>query len=176
MADKKKRVKSTLIALVIILVLATISSWICLSMMEGSSIGIMKPSQPTDLSVDEITEQVKAALDISDITKIDKENISYHYSLPDGLVSDISLYVANSSDVAFEMGCFKLSTDRYKEQIQSVVASHMATKASGFETINPEGYALYKDYLIEQVGVYTFVFVGQNKESAQNEFRRLMTS
>ena len=124
-------------------------------------------------SPDQITETIIDNMKYTDLTKVDKNHISKHYNIPDGIVSDYSIYMSKSSDSASELACFLLTDASKFGTLKNSVADHINSKAAGFKSLNPTQYQALKTAVVAQNGKYVLVAVGNNTAAAEKLFSGL---
>lgn len=121
-------------------------------------------------SADQITSQIISELGYTDLTKIDQDQLSKHYDIPDGTVLQSSLYMSKSSESASELACFVLTDKSKFDSLKASVNTHMSTKSAGFKSLNPTQYEELKNFLITRKGRCVLVAVGSNTEAEEKLF------
>lgn len=122
---------------------------------------------------DQITETIINNMKYTDLVKVDKNQVSKHYSIPNGTVSDYSIYMSKSSDSASELTCFLLTDASKFSMLNDSVADHLNSKATGFKSLNPTQYQALKTAVVTQNGKYVLVAVGNNTAAAEKLFSGL---
>ncbi len=122
-------------------------------------------------SPDQITEKMIADLKLTDMEKVEGEQISKHYDIPSGVVSDSSLYMSKSAESASELACFLLTDASKYKDLQTAVTAHINAKAAGYKSLNPTQYNALKNYLIVRNGRYVLVAVGSSTEDEKKWFK-----
>lgn len=179
MASPKKRMILTVVLLSVIIIAAVISCFFAVSWMSGGEEQVQGTGmRSTEVSVsristDEIVKEVILRMDYKDLSKTAKGQISKHYVIPDGLVTDATMYLSKSPDSAFEISCFQIADKNYQPQLDKVVADHIATKQAGFKD-SPKEYELLQNYTMVRDGAYTLVVVEENGEAAANAFKAVL--
>lgn len=125
-------------------------------------------------SPDQITQHIVETLKIEDLVKVDSEQISKHYDIPDGVVQTSSVYMSKSSESASELACFLLTDSSKYEQLTQVINDHINTKAAGFKSLNPIQYNALKNVLISHKGRYVLVSVGSDATAEEKLFLELL--
>ena len=162
MASPKKRMILTVVLLSVIIIAAVISCFFAVSWMSGG-----------EEQVQGTVKEVILRMDYKDLSKTAKGQISKHYVIPDGLVTDATMYLSKSPDSAFEISCFQIADKKYQPQLDKVVADHIATKQAGFKD-SPKEYELLQNYTMVRDGAYTLVVVEENGEAAANAFKAVL--
>ncbi len=179
MASPKKRMILTVVLLSVIIIVAVISCFFAASWMSGGEdkaqgTGMRSTEVSVSrLSTDEIVREVIVRMDYKDLSKTAKDQVSKHYVIPDGLVTDVTMYLSKSPESAFEISCFQIADKNYQPQLDKVVADHIATKQAGFKD-SPKEYELLQNYTMVRDGTYTLVVVEENGEAAANAFRAVL--
>ncbi|MFU0833852.1 MAG: DUF4358 domain-containing protein [Oscillospiraceae bacterium] len=125
-------------------------------------------------SPDQITEHIIDTLKLEDLVKVDSEQLSKHYDIPDGVVQASSVYMSKSSESASELACFLLTTSSKHDELTQVINDHINTKAAGFKSLNPIQYNALKNVLISQKGRYVLVAVGSDASAEEKLFLELL--
>lgn len=123
---------------------------------------------------DQITDKIISDMKYTDLIKVDNSQISKHYDIPDGTISDCSVYMSKSSESASELACFLLTDQSNYAKLQTVVNNHFSTKAAGFKSLNPTQYDQLKDFLIVRSGRYVLVAVSNNTAADEKIFKSMV--
>lgn len=118
----------------------------------------------------QITARIVSEMNYSDLMEVNITQLSKHYSIPDGVVADSSLYMSKASDSAAELACFQLTDKSKFPQLQAAVTNHLTSKAAGFKSLNPTQYNELKNALVVQNGKYVLVSVGSNTSADEKLF------
>lgn len=167
----KKRRVITITSLIIIVAVSVVLSMISINWMSQGA----DNQQPKAYSytTQQLVDNVITQMGFSDLNQISPDQLSKHYVFPDGLIKSATVYMANSSDSAFEIACFELSNEKYTEQIDKVISDHMTTKAAGFKDVSPIEYEKVQQYTVKHKGAYTFVIVGEKSDAAAKLFESM---
>ncbi|HCR44780.1 MAG TPA: hypothetical protein DIV41_09380 [Ruminococcaceae bacterium] len=122
---------------------------------------------------DQITETIISDMKYTDLAKVDRSQVSKHYDIPNGTVSDYSIYMSQSSDSASELSCFLLTDISKADAFKNAVTEHLSSKAAGFKSLNPTQYQALKMAVVIQNGKYVFVAVGKNTSEEEKIFMSL---
>jgi hypothetical protein len=122
----------------------------------------------------QITARIISEMNHSDLAEVSASQFSKHYSIPDGIITDSSLYMSRSSDSASELVCFLLTDTSKYAQLQTAVTSHINSKAAGFKSLNPAQYNALKNASITQKGEYVLVSVGNNTAADVKLFNEIL--
>lgn len=124
---------------------------------------------------DQITDKIISDMKYTDLVKIEKSQLSKHYDIPAGTLSDCSVYMSKSSESASELDCFLLSDQSKYDKLQAAVNAHISTKAAGFKSLNPTQYNQVKNFLIVHSGRYVLVAIGNNTALEEKTFRNMLS-
>lgn len=124
---------------------------------------------------DQITEKIINDMKYTDLVKVDNGQISKHYDIPAGTISDCSIYMCRSSESASELDCFLLTNQSLFDKLQTSVNMHISTKAAGFKSLNPTQYNQLKNFLIVRSGRYVLVDVGSNTSADEKTFKSMLS-
>lgn len=171
MTSDKTRVVLTVVALAVIGIAAVVLSTLAINKMPEAQSQDNTSSQT--LTASEITKKVIAKMEYKDLKELDSGNISAHFNLPEGSVTQASVYISISSNSALEVDCFKLSSEDKFESLNYAVAEHIAQKSKGF-TENSTDLNLLKNYVIEQYKEYVFVSVSPDADTAVKIFKDII--
>jgi hypothetical protein len=122
----------------------------------------------------QITGYIIKNMNYTDMAEVSWSQISKHYNIAEGVVSDSSLYMSKSSGSASELACFLLTDKSKFTQLQTAIMDHINAKATGFKSLNPAQYTALKDYLITQNGKYVLVSVGSNNSDEAKMFNEIL--
>lgn len=122
---------------------------------------------------DQITAQIVSELKPGDLVRVEPDQISKHYEIPDGVVSQGSLYMSKSPESASELACFLLVDSSAFEQLETAVTAHISAKAAGFKSLNPTQYNALKNVVISHSGRYVLVAVGSGTAAQEKLFLSL---
>lgn len=125
------------------------------------------------ITASEITKKVIAKMNYENIVELDSGNISGHFVIPEGSVTQSSICISSSADTALEVDCFKLTDESCEVKIKSAVSDHMATKSKGFKD-SPEQSQMIKGYVCETYHGFTFVVVADNADVAVKTFKDIV--
>lgn len=121
-----------------------------------------------------ITAEIISEMNYSDMIEVSQNQLSKHYSIPDGIITDSSLYMSKSSDSASEIACFLLTDKSKFSELKAAAANHINSKAAGFKSLNPEQYNLLKNFVIVQQGRYVLVTVGNKASTNEKLFTEIV--
>ncbi len=122
----------------------------------------------------QIAAQIIEEMNYTDLTEVSPTQLSKHYSIPDGVIADSSLYMSKSSDSASELACFQLTDKSKFAQLQTAVTDHINSKAAGFKSLNPTQYNALKNASVTQNGKYVLVSVGSNATADAKIFNDIL--
>ena len=122
----------------------------------------------------QITARIIKEMNYTDMAEVSWNQLSKHYSIPEGVIADSSLYMSKSSDSASELACFLLTDKSKFTQLQAAITNHINSKATGFKSLNPAQYNLLKNSLITQNGKYVLVSVGSNDSAEAKVFNEVL--
>lgn len=166
----KRRKIITLTSLAVIVVVSVVLSVISMQWIDNTP---KSASSSCNYTTSEIAEKIINEQNLKDLKLVEPDQLSKHYVIPEGLVKSSTVYMANSANSAAEIACFELENENYAEQMNKVIADHMATKAAGFKDISPTEYEKVQSYVTKTRGVYTFVIVGDSSEAAAKQFENM---
>ena len=122
----------------------------------------------------QITTRIISKMDYADMAEVSWNQLSKHYSIPDGIIVDSSLYMSKSSDSASELACFLLTDKSKFTELRTAITNHINAKAAGFKSLNPTQYNALKSCTITQNGKYVLVSVGSNASADAKLFDELL--
>jgi hypothetical protein len=126
------------------------------------------------LAPNAITSKIISAMNFADLAEVSKSQLSKHYDIPEGVISDSSLYMSKSSDSASELACFLLKDKSKFTQLQASIMDRINAKATGFKSLNPAQYNNLKNCLIIRNGKYVLVSVGNNNSAVEKLFNEML--
>ncbi len=122
----------------------------------------------------QITTRIISKMDYTDMAEVSWNQLSKHYSIPEGVIADSSLYMSKSSDSASELACFLLTDKSKFAQLRTAITNHINSKAAGFKSLNPTQYNVLKNCVITQNGKYVLVSVGNNASADAKMFGEIL--
>lgn len=134
-----------------------------------------KAKNSSSLSTDSIVDTIIDELDYSGISRVSSENISRYYDFDEDLVSEATVYISDSADLFLEISCFKLNTENEYSRVEAQIKSHINSKNSSLQRLNPKESKKLDNTRIEYCAPYLLVVVADNSESAVVSFKNLIT-
>lgn len=122
----------------------------------------------------QITTRIISEMKYTNLAEVSRAQLSKHYSIPEGVIADSSLYMSKSSDSASELACFLLKDKSKFAQLQTSITNHINNKAVGFKSLNPAQYNVLKNYSITQNGKYVLVSIGSNETAEAKMFNEIL--
>lgn len=123
---------------------------------------------------DQIAARILEEQKPEDLARVDPDQISKHYEIQDGVVSDSALYMSKSPESASELACFLLADSSKYDLLESAITAHINAKAAGFKSLNPTQYNALKSVVISRSGRYVLVAVGSGAEAEEKTFLSLL--
>lgn len=121
-------------------------------------------------STQEIVEDIIDRMNYRDIIQIDNSQLIKHYDIDSEMIEEFTMFVSSNVESAFEIACFKLKDVDELSIINTKIADHMNSKASGFKELNPTQYNLISSYQTANIENYVFVIVSNDAEAAKQLF------
>ncbi|MBE6823107.1 MAG: DUF4358 domain-containing protein [Ruminococcaceae bacterium] len=126
-------------------------------------------------SASQITVRIISEQKYTDLMEVNPTQLSKHYNIPEGVISDSSLYMSKSSDNAAELACFLLIDNAKFTQLQAAINQHLTSKAAGYKSLNPAQYNELKNAIIVQNGKYVLVSVGNTTSADEKLFNDILS-
>lgn len=164
MAVSSQRRLLTLFALVLVTVLAAIM--LVLAYMPQNA-------KQEELAPDEVTDEILTELSITGMVQLQADQLERHYSLPEGLVEDYSVYISTSPGNGSELACFQLAEQDDYEQLEEAIAKHVAERAQGFKEVNPEAYQQIQGYTLYRNGELVLLSITADNKAVEKYFMAL---
>ena len=118
----------------------------------------------------EVTEKIISDLKITNVTEIKQDQLIKHYDMPDGIITDFSIYMSTSANKSFEIACFELQDKNQLEELKTVIAGHVATKAQGFKNLSPAEYDQLQSYKVVCKEQIVLLIISDNVETIEKDF------
>ncbi len=131
--------------------------------------GIILPNPTTD----KITTSVLNITGYNNLKKINDEDISSYYSIPDGLVYESTVYLSNMIESEEEVACFKLTDTAYIAQLEEVIRNHINIRLKTLNSTSDQ-YKLLENYIVSQKDEFVFVSVGKNANLQSSTFNNIV--
>lgn len=173
MTSDKRRVIITIVSLAVIGLVAVCLSVYVLQQVPAKNNSSSANGVSQSLTASDITQKVISKMGYEDLKELNSGNIANHFVLPEGSVTQASIYISLSADSALELSCFKPTGEESLESLNAAVAQRMQTKAKGFKD-TPTQLSLIDNYVSDYYNGYVFVAVAPNAESAAKTFRDIL--
>ncbi len=126
-------------------------------------------SELLEISVSQLNKELIEKMGYSGITEVDSGEISGHFDIPEESVTQVSIYISDSSSSATEIACFKLRDKSQKEKLVEAINKHIAVKLKGFAE-SPKEIEKIKNYTTVSSGDYVFMAISENSDVAGDTF------
>ncbi len=124
-------------------------------------------------STSKIVKTIIDKMNYENLSEISKDNISKYYEIPDGTVTDSTLYISTRSDNFTEIACFRLKSEDKEKTLTKVINNYITEKTNTYQNVNDKAYETVSASKIEIHYPYVFVAVASDSESAVSEFNEL---
>ena len=162
--NKKQNI---LLTVVILAIIALMTSVIVIFVLAQQNI---QKNSKSYLPTNTIVSQVIKKMNYQNLSKISDENISKYYNIPDGVITDSSMYISNRTDSGMELACFCLSSEDNALVLFDAISEHISSKNSE----NKEGSNQLAQFKTDTVYPYVFVAVASDSEAAANAFKEIV--
>lgn len=126
-------------------------------------------SELVEISASQLNKELIEKMGYSGITEINSGEISGHFDIPEESVTQVSIYISDSSSSATEIACFKLKDKSHKEKIDEAINRHIAVKLKGFAE-SPKEIEKIKNYTAVSSDDYVFMAISENSDVAGDTF------
>lgn len=168
-APKKKWLMVTAVLVVMIVIAGCIAVYLAVFYKDGKTV------KDYDLTPKEVTSKIISDLKITDITEVKQNQLIKHYNIQEGLIQDFSIYMSTSANKSFEIACFELKDKNQFEDLEQVIAEHVATKAQGFKELSPAEYDLIQSYRVVHKGRFVLLIISENASAIEKDFFSIFT-
>ena len=127
-----------------------------------------------DITPNMITTQIIQEMNYQDITHVQAEQLSKHYNIPEGTISDFSVCMSKSANSGFEISCFELTDIGEFDALQKAIADHVASRSMGFKEANPAEYKNITQSSVEQKGKFVLLVICDDPQHAIKIFRSIV--
>lgn len=162
--NQKQNIMLTVVILAVIALLTSVTVILVLAQQN-----IQKNSN-SYLPTNTIVSRVIKKMNYQNLSKISDENISKYYNIPDGVITDSSMYISNRTDSGMELACFRLSNEENAPALSDAISEHISSKNSE----NKEGSTQLAQFKTDTVYPYVFVAVASDSEAAANAFEEII--
>ena len=162
--NQKQNIMLTVVILVVIALLTSVTVILVLAQQN-----IQKNSN-SYLPTNTIVSRVIKKMNYQNLSKISDENISKYYNIPDGVITDSSMYISNRTDSGMELACFRLSNEENAPALSDAISEHISSKNSE----NKEGSNQLAQFKTDTVYPYVFVAVASDSDAAANAFEEII--
>lgn len=141
----------------------------------GTMIFINSQKQQTqNFTASYITSEVVKKMNYENLSEISAGNISKYYEIPDGIVSDCSMFVSTRPDTFTQIACFKLTEEKYKDKLMSVIDDYIADQLKTYQNVNENAYSAVSKSKTDVHYPYVFVSLSSDSEAAVNAFETIL--
>ena len=162
--NQKQNIMLTVVILAVIALLTSVTVILVLAQQN-----IQKNSN-SYLPTNTIVSRVIKKMNYQNLSKISDENISKYYNIPDGVITDSSMYISNRTDSGMELACFRLSNEENAPALSDAISERISSKNSE----NKEGSNQLAQFKTDTVYPYVFVAVASDSEAAANAFEEII--
>lgn len=167
-SQKQKNIILTVIIVFIIAVIAFILIFVTLS------VHSRKNQTNHNLSSNYIVTSVMQKMNYKNLSEISPENISKYYEIPDGVVSEASMYVSSRSDSFTELACFKLTDKSQEDALVKSVSEYISSKNNSYNGINGKEYQNISNGKTAVSYPYVFVVISSDSDAAVSAFNLII--
>ena len=128
-----------------------------------------------EISASQLNKEIIEKMGYSGITEVDSGEISGHFDIPEESVTQVSIYISDSSSSATELACFKLKDKSQKDKINEAINTHISVKLKGFAE-SPKEIEKIKNYTTVSSGEYVFMAISENSDVAGDTFSDIIES
>ena len=121
------------------------------------------------LSAEQVVSGVIKKMNYQNLSPVSDENISKFYDIPDGTVTDYSVYISNNSGNETELACFKLKNTESEQKVLNCVYDYTKSKSS----IEQRPATSTKSMLSYHYP-YVFAVISSDCENAVKTFEKLI--
>lgn len=124
-------------------------------------------------SVQEISEEIKQAVDISGMREGDRGQLEKLYGIDADELEGFALYTAPSNIKADEIAVLKASDPGNVESIKNKISKRLENKADSFRDYLPEEYFLIEKHVLKTHGNYILFVVSKDAEKIESVFSNI---
>ncbi|WP_077367090.1 DUF4358 domain-containing protein [Anaerosalibacter sp. Marseille-P3206] len=121
-------------------------------------------------SIDEIDQNIKEAVDISNMVESDSDKLEKLYDIDIEEVEDFKLYTAKTNIEANELLLLKVKEEKDIEDIKEDIKDRIETQSSSFKDYLPDEYYLIEKNILKSNGNYIIFVISEEAEKIENIF------
>ncbi|HIZ82748.1 MAG TPA: DUF4358 domain-containing protein [Candidatus Mediterraneibacter pullistercoris] len=134
-------------------------------------VSLMRGDKISDTPIEDVTEAVTAAADMTDLSLADNRTVRRLYGINVNDYEGINLYVSDSNMKVEEVLVVKLKDASQAGGVESAVRSRVDTQLQSFEGYGPEQCKLLDDHVLDTEGNYVLFVVNEKAQAADQAFQ-----
>ena len=137
-------------------------------------VSLMQGDKISSASIEDVTEKVTKATDMTDLSAADNRTVRRLYGLNVNDYEGVSLYVSDSNMKVEEVLIVKLKDVAQADAVESAVKSRVDTQLQSFEGYGPEQCKLLDDHVLDTEGNYVLFVVNSKAQAADQAFQKCL--
>lgn len=126
------------------------------------------------VSINEIDEKIKQAVDISNLKNADGGKLQKLYGISPSEIDEFILYIASTNIEADELAIFKVKAEKDVNSIKDKIQERVQIQLEDFKDYLPIEYDLVENYIIKSNGKYILFVVSDKADSILKEFNEAL--
>ena len=131
-------------------------------------VSLMRGDKISDTPIEDVTEAVTAAADMTDLSLADNRTVRRLYGINVNDYEGINLYVSDSNMKVEEVLVVKLKDASQAGGVESAVRSRVDTQFQSFEGYGPAQCKLLDDHVLDTEGKYLLFVVNEKAQAADH--------
>lgn len=123
-----------------------------------------------------LASEVVTKMGYENLSEIKGSSIGKYYEIPDGIITDSSMFVSTRSDSFTEIACFKLADKSSQEQLTQIIDSYISAKTKNYQNVNETAYAAVSASKTDIHYPYVLVAISTDSEAAVKAFENIFNS
>ncbi len=167
---RKNNIRLTII---VVTAIAAATALICVIILLFFKFGNDK--EDIDYTTKDIADQIISRMNYDNLSEITGDNISKYYEIPDGVVSDSTMYISTRTDNFTEFACFKLTSEDKEDTLRKVIEDYIDEKAATYQNINEKAYNAVHESQIFTHYPYVLISVSSDNNTVKSAFDSMFT-
>ena len=126
----------------------------------------------SDTPIDQVTKQVTASIDLTNMTQADNQKLKKFYGLNAGDYEGVSLSVGASNMDVEELLIVRMKDQKQADQVKEAMQKRIDTQTQNFAGYGVDQIGLLNDSVIDVQGNYAMLCVNAKAAEADEAFRK----
>ena len=123
-----------------------------------------------EISIDDIDENIKESVDISNMVESDSDKLKKLYDIDADKIEGFKLYTAKTNIEANELLILKVKDKEDIDGINEAINDRIETQSNSFKDYLPDESYLIENHILKSNGNYIVFIISEEAEQIENAF------